>query len=274
MKAGGDVPAQVAAVVLDLGAGAIRDIEPIKHGLTNRSWLVSTDDDRFVVRISDASAQELQIDRNSEATVLQLVSQAGIGADVLRCDPERGILVTRYLGATWNEGDAQLPQNIDRLAALLRRLHTLDAPSSVRAVDLAATVHGYVRTLDERGVCSGLTSPSLRECTDKTALQLRQGSKPCLCHNDVHHLNVVDGESLRLIDWEYAGVGEPLFDLASICVYHRYRRAQRERLLSAYTAPSDAVTWQRLELACWLFDYIRDLWSAVRASAAPAAGSD
>jgi thiamine kinase len=268
---------EVDDVARELGAGAVRSVEPIKHGLTNRSWLVTTDDDRFVVRIGDeASTQELQIDRNSEATVLELVSRAGIGPEVLRCDPERGILVTRYLGATWNERDAQLGENIDRIAALLRRLHTLETPKSVRTVDLASTVHGYLQTLDERGSCSGLTSPPLRECADKTAMRLRKGSTTCLCHNDVHHLNIVDGDSLRLIDWEYAGVGEPLFDLASLCVYHRYRRAQRERLLSAYAAPSETVSWQRLELACWLFDYIRDLWLAVRqvTSGAAAAGSD
>jgi thiamine kinase len=264
MEAGSDVPAQVAAVALEVGAGAIREVEPIKHGLTNRSWLVSTDDDRFVVRISDASAQALQIDRNSEAAVLQLVARAGIGPEVLRCDPDRGTLVTRYLGATWTERDAHSLDNIDRLAVLLRRLHALNVPESVRAVDLATTVHGYLRTLDERGAHSGLTSPALRECADKTATQLRKGSTPCLCHNDVHHLNVVEGASLRLIDWEYAGIGEPLFDLASVCVYHHYQNAQRERLLSAYAAPSDAINWQRLELACWLFDYIRDLWLAVR----------
>jgi thiamine kinase-like enzyme len=256
---------QVDDVARELGAGTVRSVEPIKHGLTNRSWLVTTDEDLFVVRISDeSSARELQIDRNSEATVLKLVSRAGIGPEVMRCDPEHGILVTRYLGATWNERDAQLGENIDRIATLLRRLHALEVPSGVRAVDLASTVHGYLRTLDERGRRSGLTSPPLRECADKTAMQLRKGSTACLCHNDVHHLNIVDGDSLRLIDWEYAGVGEPLFDLASVCVYHRYRRAQRERLLSAYAAPSETVSWQRLELACWLFDYIRDLWLAVR----------
>jgi hypothetical protein len=43
-------------------------------------------------------------------------------------------------------------------------------------------------------------------------------------------------------------------------------------LLSAYAAPSEAVSWQRLELACWLFDYIRDLWLAVSASAATGSG--
>jgi thiamine kinase len=272
MQASGDASAQVAAVALDQGAGAIRSIEPIKHGLTNRSWLVTTEADRFVVRISNQSTADLQIDRNSEATVLQLVAQAGIGPEVLRCDPERGILVTRYAGATWNERAAQAPENIDQVALLLRRLHALNTPASVRAVDLASTVHGYLRTLDERGIRSGLTLPALRECADETATQLRKGSTPSLCHNDVHHLNIVDGASLRLIDWEYAGVGEPLFDLASLCVYHRYRRSQRERLLSAYAAPSAAVSWQRLELACWLFDYIRDLWLAVTSATATDSG--
>jgi thiamine kinase len=265
MQAGGDAPAQVMAVALDLGAGRIRDIEPIKHGLTNRSWLVSADDDRFVVRISDVgSAEQLQIDRNSEAVVLQYVASAGIGPQVLRCDPARGILVTRYLGATWTEQDVQSDDNIYRLANLLRRLHALDVPAGVRAVDLASTVHGYIRTLDGRGVHRGLALPALRECADETAMQLRRGSTACLCHNDVHHLNIVGGDAVRLIDWEYAGVGEPLFDLASVCVYHRYGKLQRERLLAAYAAPSAAINWQRLELACWLFDYIRDLWMAVR----------
>jgi thiamine kinase len=264
MPGSSDVPAQVVAVALDLGAGAIRDVEPIKHGLTNRSWLVRTDSDRFVVRISDESAQELQIDRASEAVVLHVAARAGIGPEVLRCDPQHGILVTRYLGATWTERDVHSLDNIDRLAGLLRRLHQLEVPAGVRSVDLASTAHGYVRTLQERGTHSSLTLPAVRECADKAALQLSKGFTSSLCHNDVHHLNVVDGDSLRLIDWEYAGVGEPLFDLASVCVYHRYRRSQRERLLSAYAAPSEAVSWQRLELACWLFDYIRDLWMAVR----------
>jgi thiamine kinase len=265
MEAGGDAPAQVVGVALDLGTGRIRDIEPIKHGLTNRSWLVTTDGDRFVVRISDVgSAGELQIDRDSEAVVLQHVARAGIGPQILRCDPARGVLVTRYLGATWTELDAQSDVNIDRLAGLLCRLHAPDVPVGVRTVDLASTVHGYVRTLEERGTHSGLISPPLRDRAEASAMELRKGSTSCLCHNDVHHLNIVGGDPVRLIDWEYAGVGEPLFDLASVCVYHSYSKTQRARLLTACGRPSAAVSLQRLELACWLFGYIRDLWMAVR----------
>ena len=147
MEAGSDAPAEVVAVALDLGAGRICDVEPIKHGLTNRSWLVSADADRFVVRISDAgAAEELQIDRHSEAVVLDHVARAGIGPQILRCDPARGVLVTRYLGATWTEQDTQSDENIVRLAGVLRRLHSLDVPAGVRAVDLAVTVDGYIRT--------------------------------------------------------------------------------------------------------------------------------
>jgi thiamine kinase len=241
------------------------DVEAIKHGLTNRSWLVSTDSNRFVVRLSDASAEELQIDRNSEAIVLQAVARAGIGPEVIRCNPQHGILITRYLGPTWTEQDAQLPGNIDRLARLLRRLHGLEVPAGVRTVDLASIAQGYVRTLQERGIHSSLKSPALRERAEATAQELKKSSISCLCHNDVIHLNVIEGaDGLKLIDWEYAGVGEPLFDLASVCVYHRYERSQRERLLSAYAASSATVSWHRLELACWLFDYVRDLWMAVR----------
>lgn len=248
------------------------EVEPIKHGLTNRSWLVSTDRNRFVVRLSDESAQELQIDRYSEAVVLEAVARAGIGPEVLRCDPKHGILLTRYLGPTWSEQDAHSPENIVRLGQLLYRLHGLEVPAGVRTVDLAATADGYVRTLLERGTHSSLTAPARREVAERSARELSKGSTPCLCHNDVHHLNIVDGnDGLKLIDWEYAGIGEPLFDLASVCVYHRYPRSQRERLLSACAASPEAVSWQRLELACWLFDYIRDLWMAV--TSATAAGS-
>ena len=90
-------------------------------------------------------------------------------------------------------------------------------------------------------------------------------ARPCLCHNDIHHLNIVGREQLRLIDWEYAGIGERMFDLASICVYNTFNREQRADLLRAYAVNHLYAQWNRLELACWLFEYIRELWMEVRA---------
>jgi thiamine kinase len=259
-------PEHIAALVLDVPFADVVASERIKHGLTNESWLVRTARDAVVVRISNTAEHDLQIDRRSEAAILAAVAAADLGAPVLLCDPARHVLVTRYLGHHWTLEATLEPANIERLARTLQRLHALAAPAGVRTVDLRVTIDGYMRTLDERGGYTSLRTEHLRARAREAATSLHAGSVACLCHNDVHYLNVVDDGQLRLIDWEYGGVGEPLFDLASACVYHEYDAAQRERLLDTYLTARDAATEQRLEIACWLFEYVRDLWTAVRAA--------
>ena len=258
-------PRELAALALGVPVAEVVDAQQIKHGLTNESWLVRTRTDAVVVRISNTSERALQIDRASECTILKCVAAAGLGAPVVLCDPQRHVLVTRYLGETWTLDDARQGRNIERVGRLLRRLHAQIVPPQVRTVDLIATIDHYLGTLDEHGAQGDLASASLRQRAREAASALRADSPPCLCHNDVHHLNVVDDGELRLIDWEYAGVGERLFDLASACVYHAYSARQREQLVYAYLSGRDASIEQRLTLACWLFEYVRDLWMAVRA---------
>jgi thiamine kinase len=259
-------PAGIAAGALGVGIESVVSAERIKHGLTNESWLVRTASDAVIVRVSTTSEDALQIDRHSEALVLAAAEEAGLGPQVLLCDPAGRILVTRYLGETWREADATKEQNIQRLGQLFRRLHRVPAPAGVRRVELNDTLEGYFSTLEQRGMQTALMTKSLRERSLQVAMKLRENSAATLCHNDVHHLNVIDDGKLRLIDWEYAGVGQRLFDLASVCVYHNYDKVQREQLLGAYTSLTELTTWHRLELACWLFDYVRDLWMAVRES--------
>jgi thiamine kinase len=256
-------PAEIAASALRVAVSEVAAVEPIKHGLTNESWLVRTRSDAVVVRISTASEDALRIDRPNEASVLAIADAAGVGAPVIRCDPAQRLLVTRYLGPSWSYEEARDHANIARAAALLARLHRLDAPG-VRTVDLVATVDGYVSTLIRYGVGGELTQRSLQEQAHAAATLLRRGAAARLCHNDVHHLNVVGGDELRLIDWEYAGAGEPLFDLASVCVYHGYDRTRRELLLTSYPADAGPDVDSRFGRALWLFEYVRDLWMAVR----------
>lgn len=262
-------PADVAAALPGIDVGRIESIERLKHGLTNESWLVRTQRDALVIRCSNSAEESLQINRASEAAILAAVARAGIGPEVIRCDPAQHILVTRYAGSTWSDSDAVKSENIQRIAGLLRRLHGLPPPAGAQHVDLEAAVDGYLNTLDAHGTPYAIATPALRRRAREIAATLQQDASTCLCHNDIHALNIIDDGTLRLIDWEYAGLGERFFDLASLCVYHRYDRQQREQLLLAYAdrnqaAQPDAQQLHRLELACWLFDYVRDLWTQVR----------
>lgn len=258
------LPDDVRAALSGIEIGSVRSAEHIKHGLTNESWLVRSDAGAWVVRLSNTEEASLQIDRVSEALILDAVAGAGLGPEVMRCDPARHLLVTRHAGGTWSESAALAPGNIERIARLLRKLHSLSPPQGIQRVDLTAVIGGYLKTLDEHSIHAPMGTPAQQARAREIAVMLQQGSDLCLCHNDVHSLNIVDDGELRLIDWEYAGLGERFFDLASICVYHRYDRQQRELLLGAYVGQSRVGPQQRLELACWLFDYVRELWTAVR----------
>jgi len=258
------LPDEVRAALSGIESGGVCSAERIKHGLTNESWLVHGDEGALVVRLSNTEEVSLQINRVSEALILETVAQAGIGPEVIRCDPARHLLVTRYAGETWSESDALDVRNIGRVARLLRKLHSLSPPQGIQRVDLTAVVDGYLRTLDERGIHGPMGAPEQQARAREIAATLQRDSDPCLCHNDVHSLNIVDDGELRLIDWEYAGLGERFFDLAAICVYHRYDRQRRDLLLGTYVDQSRSGSERRLELACWLFDYVRELWTAVR----------
>ncbi|MBC7984172.1 MAG: phosphotransferase [Candidatus Obscuribacterales bacterium] len=259
-------PAEFAAEALQIRRSALATPRRIKSGLTNESWLVEVDDGRaVVVRLSNPKQRELQINRASETAILLAVGAADIGAPVLLCDPERHLLVTQYLrGRIWSPRDARQSENIQRMGKFLRALHVMPPPDGAQPTDLRLVIGNYWNTLMARGLSSHTGSAETRERARQIAAEISADFGACLCHNDIHHLNVIDDGKLRLIDWEYAGIGDPYFDLASLCCYHTYSDGLRRELLAAYLGADRPAALERLHRMCWLFDYIRELWFAVR----------
>lgn len=258
-------PEQIAAQVLHCAVEGLRG-ERIKRGLTNQSWRVQGGGHDVIVRLSNTDEHALQLDRNSETQVLRIVEHADIGPRVITCEPQRRVLITHTLpGHEWSAEQAREPANVSRLAALMRRLHALPVASGIQTIDLVASLRGYWTELETRS--DGWPRDSAPDRA--RALQFAQASNTyelrCLCHTDLHHFNIIDdGEQLRVVDWEYAGIGDPFFDLASVCCWHQYNVALRRRLLREYFG--EVSNWQlvRLDQMCWLFDYIKELWFAVR----------
>lgn len=256
----------LAVRALSVTPQAVTHCVPIKHGLTNENWLVRTAQDAVVVRISNAAEDALQIDRVSEAAILNMMDAAGIGAPVLMCDPAARTLVTRYLGEHLPQAALQLPENIVRVAQLVKRLHGLAPPAQAKTIDLQQSLTQYFQTLDVWGwgAAQSLSDPAVRSRAMHAAQMLHSRFPAVLCHTDIHHRNLVDdGRVLRLIDWEYAGISAPAFDLASLCVFERFDAAQRRLLLEHYAGTAAHAWTESLEVACWLFDYVRALWFAV-----------
>ena len=85
-----------------------------------------------------------------------------------------------------------------------------------------------------------------------------------MCHNDLVAENMIDtpGRGLLLIDWEYAGMGDPFFDLAVVVRHHDLAQDLAKEFFEAYLqrAPSEAET-ERFGLQCDLYAALLDLWN-------------
>jgi thiamine kinase-like enzyme len=81
--------------------------------------------------------------------------------------------------------------------------------------------------------------------------------QPGLCHNDFWHNNFLDdGERLWLVDWEFSGDGDPLFDVATFCLGARYTAEQQEVILAAFgcSEPGNLALLREMQSVVFLFE--------------------
>jgi thiamine kinase-like enzyme len=232
------------------------NFRPLHGGQSNHAWRVELHQRAWSVRLNAADAARLGVDRRSECRLLGITASAGLAPPVLRCDPDAGLLVCRFLeGRCWTREDLGLPGNLERLGRLLRRLHQLPASDDVQEVSFEK----QARRLESEAP-QGRLSAALAARASEVFRRLAVRRADCLCHNDLHHLNVIDHDGrLWLVDWEYGGRGDPLFDLASCLCHHPEPQAALAGLLSGYGQPLPGSA-SELDDACWAFDYVRLLW--------------
>ena len=174
----------------------------------------------------------------------------------------------RYVpGAAWTLEQARRSQNLGRLAHLLMRLHACRPVPAIKP----RSFRDQARRLEATGRDRGLAADAELERKSHPVFgRLEAARAPATpCHNDVHHLNVIDdGGSLTLIDWEYGGLGNPCYDLAATIACHELDAAQRAALLAAYHGPANL---RQVDDALWAFDYVQWLWyrAAAQNSSAP-----
>ncbi len=242
-------------------------LETVEGGLSNHAWFAGSGAGSCFVRLGASQASSLGVDRVAECRLLESVADAGIAPRIVLCDPQRDLLVTeRVRGRTWTRLEALEPSNLERLGAVLRSLHRIAPQGGWSRVSFPSRA----RRLEERLAVLGVQDRELHSLAEEAgrALADRPGVATA-CHNDLHHLNILDdGRRLWLVDWEYGGVGDPLFDFASLLCQHPVGPGDRERLLAAAGA-ADRETVDRLVAACILFDYVQWLWYRLAAAQTP-----
>jgi thiamine kinase-like enzyme len=195
-------------------------IEPLR-GLSNRVWLVTLGDTDYVFRVASPNAERLGIRRDVEAQVLDLASEAGFGPEVVRHVLPEGHLITRKISATpFSDIPVRYrePDVLRSVTRAVRRIHAMPT------IDHTFDPFARIRASFERAASRGVALPAGSDRILRRLANIESARGPlvppylALCHNDLFAGNVLDADPIRFIDWEFAGMGDIFFDLATLVV--------------------------------------------------------
>lgn len=253
--------------VLGCDPGEIRDIYPLKEGLTNLSFHFSTPQGEYVYRHPGIGTEQL-IDRQAEFEAQVLALRLGLDETFVHEDRASGWKISRYLPdcRTLNaHEDAQLAEAM-RIARTLHS-HEVEVP---RRFDFFDESKRYERILLEKGPISAPGYLKLASDVERLAAFVRADEAPvCLTHNDFFELNLLrDAEGkLYLIDWEYAGMADYASDFGTFVVTSKLDDSEALRALAHYfdRTPTKAELRHNLAFVC-LAGWCWYLWSLVKES--------
>ncbi len=236
-------------------------------GLTNRNYLVRFGDDAYVIRVPGEGTSEY-IDRHAEKVAARVTAEAGVNVEVVHFDASDGLMVTRFVeGAiTMNAERFKDHAAVARAARAFRRLHR--APEQF-AVDfrLFEMIDEYKALLATKGATlpDGYDEAVEQASRARAALQVEPA--PLVpSHCDPLCENFLDtGDRMYLIDYEYGGNNDPMWDLGDLSVEGEFDASQDRTLLEAYfdrDPPADQVA--RMVLYKAMCDLLWTLWGLIQ----------
>jgi len=248
-------------------AGLDLTLRPLSGGITNRNFLVSAagTDDRWVIRLAGNDTHLLGISREVEHAATVAAAGVGVGPEVTAFIRPEGYLVTRFIvGERVSDEAVHRSETLIRIADSLRRIH--DGPPIPGLFVPFRIVEAYQALAAARGVPIPPEYDLARSIARRIELALLSNPlelRPC--HNDLLNANFIDdGARIRIVDWEYAGMGDPFFDLGNFSINHELTPAEDRELLAAYEGGVRPERLARLTLMRTVSDFREAMWGVLQ----------
>ena len=234
-------------------------------GLTNVNYRVRAKGDEAFLRVSGRNTAWLGIDRALEYQVLKLASAAGIGPQVRHFLLPEGHMVTLPIrGREWSFEDYATPETLGRVVATVKRIHAL--PTVRASFSPFRCIQSYGAYAETLGVKLPADFARFRERLAEIQAEQRRDPdrRVCCCHNDLYAWNLLDDGSVRVLDWEFAGMGDPYYDLATLVCCHDSEGPLppelQDELLRAYFGKVTPSRRSRLQGMLFVLNLFTAMW--------------
>lgn len=233
-------------------------------GLTNRVFRLGD----LCLRLP-GKGTEAYIDRANEAIAAAEAARAGISPDLIHVDAASGVMLTRFIhgAATMSPANfAARPGSVARAGEALRGLHRSGAAFPFR-FELFSMIDDYLGHLSGKDVA--LPPGYHAVLAEAEAVRAALAAKPlplAPCHCDPLCENFLDdGQKMWIVDWEYSGMNDPMWDLGDLSVEGGFSDAQDAELLHAYFGASpSAADHGRMVIYKAMCDLLWTLWGLLQ----------
>jgi len=232
-------------------------VTALRGGSRNRCYRLLEGSRDVVLRVAADDDDTYSVDRDAELPAHRLAAAHGLAPGLLLDDREARFMVMEHLpGPAWSRDFAASAAGAARLGEWLGQLHDIVPTADLRRVDFATVLGDYCRRLGSGPLVSRLVQQASR-----VTPTLQPAGREVFCHNDLHHLNLVEATGrLVVIDWEYAGAGQPLMDLAGYVAYHELAPPAVDALIAGYGKRQPRPAMESLRRARWLFEAVWWTW--------------
>ena len=243
------------------------EIEPL-GSLTNLSYKLTTSVGTYVLRLPGEDTFDY-IDRHAEDHNGRITASVGVNAEVLYFDVEDGTMLSRFIEGVPMDGESfeRDPMAPARAALVLRRVHHL-GPVFRSRFDVFSMIRGYLDILFKLQVPPPEDYYEVRREAEAVRRVLQASPVDLVpCHNDPWPGNFVmaSGGSLHLIDWEFSGMNDPIWDLGDLSVEAGFGAEQDRTMVEAYCGGrAPQVLYARLELYKAMSDLLWSLWGLIQ----------
>jgi thiamine kinase-like enzyme len=235
-------------------------------GITNHNFRARFGGREVVVRLPGNDTELLGSDRPGEREANSLAAGVGVAPEVLAHLEDPVVLVTAFVeGPTMESAELREPRALAEVAAALQKIHGCGTIGA--RFDAFRLVEDYAAASRARGG----EAPAAYDVAHAAAARIETapalgGDAPVLCHDDLLPANFIDTpDGIRIVDWEYAGMGNRWFDLGNFAVNNELGQAEEEAFLNAYLgAPPSPADLAAMRLMRLMSDFREAMWGVVQ----------
>lgn len=204
----------------------IRTFEVISDGFCNENYLIN---DSFVVRLAKENPDET-LSYHNEKIIYEALEPLNISEKVVYFDENNGTKISKFIHNTRKYKEEPTNEQIIFVAKALKKLHS----SNIKVpfgYQMFYRFNFYKKELSS----NDYIDEKYEKQIVKNVQKIFAKDKMVLCHNDLVQNNLLFKlNNVSLIDWEYGGMNNPYFDLASFISENNLNEEQKELFLSKY----------------------------------------